>query len=182
MLDTLISSKTRVKLLLKFFLNTNTKAYLRGLEAEFGESSNAIRIELNRLEKAGMLRSELNGNKKIFSANTQHPLFAEVHNILLKHVGLDQIIDQIIERLGNVEKVYLAGRLARGLDSRIVDLILIGQIDRGYLLQLIHKAEQMVKRKIRYLIYDGGEWEQMDPEQFDPQPLLLWSGEKLPHG
>ena len=55
MIETLISSKTRIKLLLKFFLNSNTTAYLRSLESEFGESTNAIRIELNRLEEAGML-------------------------------------------------------------------------------------------------------------------------------
>ena len=55
MIETLISSKTRIKLLLKFFLNSNTTSYLRSLESEFGESTNAIRVELNRLENAGML-------------------------------------------------------------------------------------------------------------------------------
>ena len=71
MLDTLISSKTRVKLLLKFFLNSNTRSYLRSLETEFGESTNAIRIEINRFEQAGMLSSELVGNKKMFRANLE---------------------------------------------------------------------------------------------------------------
>ena len=50
MLDSLITSKTRIKLLLKFFLNTSTHAYLRGLADEFGESTNALRLELNHLE------------------------------------------------------------------------------------------------------------------------------------
>jgi DNA-binding transcriptional regulator PaaX len=68
MIETLISSKTRVKLLLKFFLNSKNSSYLRGLEAEFGESTNAIRLELNKLEEAGLLSSELNGNKKFFKA------------------------------------------------------------------------------------------------------------------
>ena len=96
MIETLISSKTRIKLLLKFFLNSNTKAYLRSLQSEFGESTNAIRLELNRLEGAGMLRSEMNGNKKVFQANIKHPLFDEVHNIMLKHIGLDRIIENVI--------------------------------------------------------------------------------------
>ncbi len=99
MIEALISSKTRIKLLLKFFLNCNTTAYLRSLESEFGESTNAIRIELNRLEKAGMLTSRLDGNKKIFQADISHPLYREIHNILLKHVGLDRIIEDVIERL-----------------------------------------------------------------------------------
>ena len=51
MLDTLISSQTRLKLLLKFFLNSSTSSYLRDLESEFGESTNAIRLELNRLSR-----------------------------------------------------------------------------------------------------------------------------------
>ena len=86
MLETLISSKTRIKLLLKFFLNSKTTAYLRSLESEFGDSTNAIRLELNRLEKAGMLSSFMQGNKKMFTANTQHPLFSEVHNLSLIHI------------------------------------------------------------------------------------------------
>ena len=66
MIEGLITSKTRIKLLLKFFLNSETKSYLRSLESEFDESSNSIRVELNRLEAAGLLQSNLEGNKKIF--------------------------------------------------------------------------------------------------------------------
>ena len=106
MIEALISSKTRIKLLLKFFLNSNNKSYLRSLESEFGESSNAIRVELNRFEEAGMLSSFTSGNRKYFQANTQHPLYNEVHNILRKQLGIDQIIENIIERLGNVAVSY----------------------------------------------------------------------------
>jgi hypothetical protein len=65
MLDSLVTSQTRIKLLKKFFLNSSTSAHLRGLESEFGESSNAIRVELNRFEDAGLLNSFPDGNKKI---------------------------------------------------------------------------------------------------------------------
>lgn len=177
MIETLISSKTRIKLLLKFFLNSRTTAYLRSLESEFGESSNAIRVELNRLESAGMLVSNMDGNKKIFQANTQHPLFEEVHRILLKHIGLDRIVEDVIERLGDVEKVFLAGEFSKGLDSQIIDLIFIGNIDKRFLITLIEKAEVLVKRKIRYLIYDRLEFEKMDWSRFSPEPLLLWSND-----
>lgn len=175
MIETLISSKTRIKLLLKFFLNSKTTAYLRGLESEFGESTNAIRLELNRLEKAGMLTSRANGNKKVFQANIQHPLFSEIHNILLKHIGLDRIIENVIERLGDVDKVYLAGEFSRGIDSQIIDLVFIGDIDKKYLVNLIDKAEGIVKRKIRYLIYNQHEYDRIDWNKVDPEPLLVWS-------
>jgi len=175
MIEALISSKTRIKLLLKFFLNSSTTAYLRGLESEFGESTNAIRLELNSLEKAGMLVSELSGNKKIFRANIQHPLFREVHTILMKYLGLDQIIENVVKRLGEVEKVCLTGDFARGLDSPIIDLIFVGNIDRHYLIQLIEKVETLVKRRIRFIIYSREEYPEVIKSHSEVEPLLLWS-------
>ena len=82
-MDTLITSKTRVELLMKFFLNANSKSYLRNLTNEFGESSNAIRVDLNKFETEGLPSSKLKGNRKHFQANTGLPLFSSIHNILL---------------------------------------------------------------------------------------------------
>ncbi len=177
MLETLISSKTRIKLLLKFFLNSKMTAYLRSLESEFGDSTNAIRLELNRLEKAGMLSSFMQGNKKMFTANTQHPLFSEVHNILLKHIGIDRLIEGVIDRLGAVEKVYLSGQFAKGLDSPIIDLIILGNIDQAYLIRLISRVEPIIKRKVRYLIYQTVEFTDDLMHSLDSKPVLLWSQE-----
>lgn len=173
-IDALISSKTRIKLLLKFFLNSHATAYLRSLESEFGESSNGIRLELNRLENAGLLLSDNEGNKKIFRANTGHPLFREIHNIILKQVGLDQVIENVVRRLGQVERVYLVGDFSKGMDSPVIDLVFVGDFDKSYLTQLVEKAEKIVGRKIRYLIYSPEESESLDWAQFDPEPLLLW--------
>jgi DNA-binding transcriptional ArsR family regulator len=176
MIEILISSKTRIKLLMKFFLNSDATAYLRSLESEFGESSNAIRVELNRFEEAGMLVSRLDGNKKIFQANTDHPLFREVHNILLKQIGLDQVIENVIERLGEVNKVFVIGEFSKGLDSQVIDLVFIGNIEINYLVHLIEKVEALIRRKIRYLIYSEQEFENLKNwEQAKPKPLLLWA-------
>lgn len=174
MIETLISSKTRIKLLLKFFLNSNTTGYLRNLESEFGESTNAIRQELNRFEGAGMLTSGMEGNKKVFRANTGHPLFEEVHKILLKYVGLDKVIEHVIKRLGNVEQVFLAGEMAKGLDNPVIDLIIVGDPDKNYLVDLIEKAEKLIKRKVRYLVYSVEDF-QTDATLKDTPSLLLWS-------
>ncbi|MCB0543787.1 MAG: ArsR family transcriptional regulator [Saprospiraceae bacterium] len=175
MIDALISSKTRIKLLLKFFLNSHATAYLRSLESEFGESSNGIRLELNRLEKAGLLCSESEGNKKIFRANTTHPLFSEIHNIVMKHIGLDQVVENVIRRLGDVQRVYLVGDFSKGINSQVIDLIFIGDFDKTYLTSLVEKAETIVGRKIRYLIYHSAEADAIEWNRYNPEPLLLWS-------
>ena len=176
MISTLITSKTRIKLLLKFFLNPDNSAHLRGLESEFGESSNAIRLELNRLEKADMLHTEHQGNKKLFKVNLQHPLYDEINSIVKKYFGLDVIVEWIANRLGNLKTVYLTGDIASGKDSGLIDLILVGDIDQPYLLKLITKAEKLIKRKIRYLIYSEEEFLSIAKE--NDQFLLMWENEK----
>ena len=175
MLDTLITSKTRIKLLMKFFLNSNSEAYLRKLAKEFGESSNAIRVELNKFETAGLLCSELKGNRKYFQANTKHPLFSSIHNLLIKHLGLDRIIDGVIDELGGLSKVYLVGDFAMGKDSAIIDLIFVGEnINATYLLKLVQKSERLIERKIRYMIFQQGEVANYLLKKDASEYLLLW--------
>ena len=158
MLDTLIQSKTRLKLLLRFFLNPESSAYLRGLAQEFDESTNAVRVELNRFEEAGLIQSHKDGNKKMYQVNTNFPMFNELQKIAFKHFGIDQFIEQVIEKLGDVEAVYLTGDLARGLDSKVVDVTLIGKdIDNSYLARLVEKVEELIGRKIRTLTYESDE-------------------------
>ncbi len=158
MINTLITSRTRIKLLIKFFLNSSTKAHLRGLESEFGESSNAIRVELNRFENAGLLCSLRDGNKKVFQANSKHPLYNDIHNIILKETGIDRVIEKVIYRLGNLIYVYLTGDFARGKDSSVIELILVGaNIDREYLVRKVVQAEKLVGRKVSYIVLNPEE-------------------------
>ncbi len=176
MIETLISSKTRVKLLYKFFLNKATKSYLRGLEEEFGESSNAIRLELNKFEKAGFLESFPEGRKKYFQANSKHPLFKDINSMIMKLSGLDHIIDYVLERIGNLEKVYLVGNLANGMNGQMIDLVLVGDnINKTFLMEQVDKAEKKIGKKIRYVLYSSNEFALDLIKEPGMQPLLLWS-------
>jgi DNA-binding transcriptional ArsR family regulator len=176
MIGTLITSQTRIKLLKKFFLNSSTRAHLRGLESEFGESSNSIRIELNRFEEAGLLHSLRDGNKKLYQANKSHPLFKDIHNIILKEAGIDRVIEKVIHRLGNILSVYLVGDFAHGKDSKVIELILIGDsIDIEYLSKKISQAEELVGRKVSYSILNSAEAHR-ELGLYKPTDLLpLWS-------
>jgi len=174
MLTNLISSKTRIKLLLKFFLNSQTTSHLRGLAEEFEESTNGVRLELNRLEGAGMLICRAEGNKKIYQANTKHPLFCEVNQIVRKHLGVDKIILTVINRLGDLERAYLTGPFANGQDSEIIDVVLIGSLEVSYLNQLIKKAEKLISRRIRYIHYTTDEWDDTILTNFKGHPLMIW--------
>jgi len=176
MIESLITSKTRIKILLKFFLNSNNTAYLRSLESSFGESTNAIRHELNRFENAGLLLSENEGNKKIYRANTNHPLFKDINSILLKHVGLDKIIEKITPVLNTIDSVYLVGELAKGNDSKIIDLWFVGDhIDKNLLLNIVEKIENLLERKIRYITMTLQELSDFLKTKPANEVLLLWN-------
>ena len=175
MIGALITSKTRIKLLLKFFLNPETSAYLRGLSDEFGESTNSIRLELNRLEDANMLHSEFEGNKKVFKVNKLHPFYSDVNQIVRKYLGIDVIVNNIIKGLGTPQFLYLTGDLARGKESNLIDLILVGDINQTYLVQVVEKTEKIIAKEIRYSIYSEEEFNNNKIEKNNL--LLIWSRE-----
>ncbi len=178
MLDSLITSKTRLKLLMKFFLNPGTSAYLRGLAEEFGESTNSVRVELNRLSKAGFLEAaeaEGDGRTRLYRANERHPLFPELQQIVRKVTGIDQVVEQIVSRLGTVELAFITGDYARGVDSGLIDLVLVGEIDRTYLDSLVGKLEEIIRRKIRTLVLSVDELEPLRSRLGASRSLIVWN-------
>ena len=177
MLDSLITSKTRIKLLLKFFLNPGTQDYLRSLAEELGESTNAVRVELNRLTKAGLLETSSDGRTKLYQANSRHTLFPELHSLVKKYLGIDQVIDKVLNELGSVELAFITGDYARGVDSGIIDLAIVGAVDRQYLQVLVDKTEAVIRRKIRVLTLNQEEFERLKPQLKFEKALLVWTTE-----
>tara|TARA_B100001250_G_C19612826_1_gene705765 strand:+ start:12 stop:575 length:564 start_codon:yes stop_codon:yes gene_type:complete len=174
MIDTLITSKTRVKLLMKFFLNPGTRAYLRGLASEFGESTNSVRVELNRLSKAKIISGENVGRTIEYYANAEHPLFNELKSLVRKYAGVDKLVEILIKKLGDVKTVYLIGDYARGFDSGLIDIILIGDINKLELDRIANRRGKDISRKIRPMIVTIKElqilWNQLDMDH----ALLIW--------
>tara|TARA_X000001036_G_C20457752_1_gene716125 strand:+ start:99 stop:662 length:564 start_codon:yes stop_codon:yes gene_type:complete len=174
MLDTLITSKTRVKLLMKFFLNPSTRSYLRELASEFGESTNSVRVELNRFSEAKLISSENVGRTIEYHANTEHSLFKELQSLVLKYSGVDQIIDILINKLGDVKTAYLVGDYAKGIDSGLIDIVLIGKINKIELDHIAQKRGKEIARKIRPLVVTETELRSLWDQLHMDCALLLW--------
>lgn len=174
LLTGLISSKTRIRLLIRLFLNPHSSSYLRELSKEFNLSTNSVREELNQLTKANLLKSEKDGRQVLYSANQDHPLFPELKSMIVKVVGLDKIIDSIISRLGDIEKAYLIDDYAEGKDTGIVDLLLVGNIDQYHLNDLSRKTERYINRRIRTLVLTRIEFEAFASTLQGRPNLLVW--------
>ena len=153
MLESIITSKTRLNLLIKFFVNIANKGYLNSLANEFGESTNSVRKELNNLTEAGYLVKKNFNNKIIYSANQKHPLFEVLQSIVRKHLGIEGIVNSVVEKIGDIKKIVLIGDYAKGIDSGLIQILIIGEnIDLKYLDKIKPKVERKIKRKINFLI------------------------------
>lgn len=171
----LITSKLRVRVLMRLFLNPERQAYLRELASEFNVSSSQVQEELRHLSAAQLLSSSRSGRQILYRANDAHPLFPELQSMVRKALGMDHIIDSILRRLGNLEEADLLDDYAEGKDTGIIDLLLIGDIDQSNLADIVGKAERYVGRKIRTLVLGRAEYERLKPALSGRPRLLLWS-------
>ena len=156
MLESLITSKTRLRLIIKFFVNIANKGYLNSLANEFGESTNSVRKELNNLSSAGYLKKFSENNKIIYKANVSHPLFKVIQKIVHKHLGIEDILETVYNRIGDVSKVLLLGDCAKGIDSGLIEVLIVGQnINKAYLDKITPKIEKKIKRKVNFFVSDN---------------------------
>jgi predicted transcriptional regulator len=175
----LIASKTRVKLLMRFFFNPQARSYLRELAKEFNVSTNAVREELNQLKKTDLLKSEKNGRQIYYMANTEHSLFPELKSMVSKVMGIDRVIDGIVNRLGDLERAYIIDDYAEGKDTGIIDILLIGHINAYHLNDLSRKTEHYIKRKIRSLVLNSEEFKSFFPKLQKIPHILIWETKNI---
>lgn len=153
MLESLITSKTRIRLLVKFFVNAANAGYLRGLAQEMQENTNAIRKELNHLSEAGYILRDAAETKVMYRANTEHPLFSTLQQLVRKHIGIDKIVAQVVERMGSVSKIYIIGDYAKGIDSGAIEIVVEGpQVDASYIHQLAPKIKNEIQKEVHFTI------------------------------
>lgn len=153
MLSSLITSKTRLRMLIKFFINATNNGYLNGLANEFNESTNSIRKELNNLSGAGYLLKSKKNNKIIYNANTSHPLFAVIQKIVRQHIGLEQIVETVIERIGDVDQIALVGKYAKGIDEGNIEIVINGStVNKDYLESIKPKIKKKIGRNVNFLL------------------------------
>ncbi len=179
MLKSIITSEVRIKLLLKFFLNPGNQAYLRQLSGEFGESTNGIRVELNRLVEANILNTETRGRNKLYKANSKHPLFEEIRNIVLKSTGIEKVISNIINKLGDVEVTFIRGDYAEGRDTGLIELVVVGdKVNKAELERVRRKTEKLIERKISLLLLTSKEFSILKNKFMNEPNLILMKGKK----
>ena len=161
MLGSLIVSKCRVKLLQIFLAQPNEIFYIRQLVRASGEEINAVRRELNHLEKSGIVKKESRGNRIYYWIDKNCPIYGDLLALVSKTVGLGAAVIKNKAKIGKVKLAMLSGRFARGLPTKegAVDLLVVGEINLPQLAKIVREQESKIGREINYTVMTQQELE-----------------------
>jgi DNA-binding transcriptional ArsR family regulator len=154
-LEDIITSKVRVKILDLFFSNLTEMYHVRGIVREIKEEINAVRRELERLEKAGILKKEPRGNRVYYFVRTDYSGFGDLLSIVSKSTGLGHEIHESKSKLGKISFVMFSGRFARMKNRKkddTVDVLVVGEVVLPELAMIIRTFESKLGREINYTV------------------------------
>lgn len=148
-------SKLRKELLRHFFSRPGERFYLRELERTLGLSVANIRRELKKLEAIGLFASQKVGNLTYFSLNKKCPLYHEIRSIVLKTAAFGDVIKDNLKEIKGVKYAFIYGSFAKGeeISSSDIDLMVIGDLNRGALTSKLYKIEKAIGRQVNLLSY-----------------------------
>lgn len=161
MLSELFLSKVRVKLLELFLSQPDNIYYVREIVRSVGEQINAVRAELTRMEKIGLLSSEWRANRKYYSVKKDYLFFDELLRLVNKTTGLGGALVRDRVRLGKIKYAMLSGGYVRGLKPgpNDVELLLVGVVVLPQLSLIVKEQEAKLGREINYTVMSDEEYE-----------------------
>ena len=151
MLKEIFSSNTRVKLLRTFLLNPGEEYFIRELTRMLDEQINSIRRELDNLKKIGLLKARSKDRKKYYHVNEDFIVYNELRNIFTKASSFDTNIVKRLKKMGDLDLIVFSGVFLGEPETKQVDLLLVGEIDKNELQNYI-KSELNFDREIKYSI------------------------------
>ncbi len=180
-LNDIITSRVRVKILELFLSDTRELYHVRGMVREIKEEINAIRRELDRFEKAGILKKENRGNRLYYWIRNDYPFFGDLISMVAKTRGLGQEIIANKGKIGKINFVMFSGRFVRRKDRKReddVDMLIVGEIVLPELAAIIRKEETKRGKEINYTVMSKEEFD-FRKKRRDPFLAGILSGSRI---
>lgn len=181
LLEDLIISRVRVKMLALFLNNPTMIYHVREIVRQVGEEINAVRRELAHLEKAGMLSKEQRANRLFYRFRKEYPLYFELMELIGKTTGLGWDIVKNRAKLGKIKFAMLSGRYLRGLPHKggsDVDLLIVGSVVLAELGSFVRAEEVKRERELNYTVMSDEEFT-FRKRRRDPFVLEILSGSRV---
>lgn len=180
MLEDLIISRVRVKILQLFFLSPRKIFHVRDIVRRIQEEINAVRRELAHLEKAGLLAKEHRANRLFYNLRKDYSLYYDLMELIIKTTGLGRDIIKNRVKLGKMKYVMISGRFARDLTraDNSVDLLVVGKIVLPELSQIVRQEETRREKEINYTVMTEEEFD-FRKKRRDPFVLEILRGSRI---
>ena len=140
----IITSKVRIKVLELFLSDISEKYHVRGVVREIKEEINAVRRELENLEKVGILKKESRGNRVYYWIRSDYYFFEDLISLVAKTKGIGAEMIANRNRVGRINYLMFSGRFVRRKERRReddVDILVVGEIALPELATIIRKEE-----------------------------------------
>jgi len=154
-----LRSELRSKVLTFFYVNRGTRVYVRQLAAALGADSTNVSRELARMEREGLLRSEVEGRQVYYSLNRGYPYLKPLFELLRGSIGVEPALREALQKVEGIKAAWLYGSLAKNeADARSdIDVLIVGRPDAAQLAGEVRKAEHALRREINYTVLTSSE-------------------------
>lgn len=180
-LEDIITSRVRIKILELFFGNPTEMYHVRGIVRETKEEINAIRRELTRFDKEGILKKEGRGNRIYYWLRNDYAMYGDLISMVSKVTGLGIQLINNKAKLGKVAFVMFSGKFARYKQRKRddeVDILVVGEIVLPELAALVRAEESKRGREINYTVMTREELE-FRKKRRDPFLLGIMAGSRI---
>jgi predicted nucleotidyltransferase len=149
-----LRSSLRRKLLTFFYVNRSARVYVRQLASELHADSTNLSRELARLEREGLLHSEIEGRQRYYSINRAYPYLKPLFTMLQGSIGIEPALKDALKEVDGVKSAWLFGSFAKNEADAAsdIDLLIVGKPDQAQLAAETRKAEKLLRREINYTV------------------------------
>lgn len=160
MLQHIIPSKARRKILELFYQKPGINHYLRQIVRDIDEEVNAVKRELDILSDEKLLLKERRLNKIFYTLNKNYIFYEEFLKIFCKTGFLPQLILKNISKIGKVRFAAVSTRFAKQspIKEDEIYLLLVGVIVVPEVVDIVNAAEKGFGREINYTVMTEDEF------------------------
>ena len=156
----LLSSNVKAEVFRLLFGLHGQPLHLREMERRSGLAVATVQQELGRLTRIGLVEARPDGNRIYYSAREDHPLYAEIRGLVLKTVGLSEVLRRALQKEKRIKVAFVFGSVAQAREQAHsdVDLLVIGEIGLRDVVGLLGGAADRIGREINPHVFTPAEF------------------------
>lgn len=122
----------------------------------------AVHRQLMRLADSGLVKVTRAGNQKHYQANPESPVFAELHGLVVKTIGLAGPLQAALEPFKKrIQAAFVYGSIAKGSDTARSDIdlmVICDDLAYSDLYKALQEAEATLGRPVHVNLATAAEW------------------------